>query len=260
MTTEEGAKKKVRKKKPAGRAVPKEASAAVPASRLTGMQSLALWELVLEGDGKTAKSRFVSLDRADLKGLESAGMITIVPGPRKKTPTYGEKVYLTDAAWEWANRSGLEAHLARTPVAARVLQAFLSKVKQFLEVQELALDHLLRPRRPTAEPEETTHPSSGEHAETAPPATVAADMEQRIRAAYLRVTQGALNEYVRLALLRAELAGEPIEAVDAELRAMQQRGNAVLYPIDDPQRIRPEDDAAAMRVSGERRDLLCIMR
>jgi hypothetical protein len=39
---------------------------------------------------------------------------------------------------------------------------------------------------------------------------------------------------------------------------MQERGGAVLYPIDDPQRLRPEDDAAALRVSGERRDLLCI--
>lgn len=41
---------------------------------------------------------------------------------------------------------------------------------------------------------------------------------------------------------------------------MQQRGGAVLYAIDDLQRIRPEDTVAALRVAGERRDLLIITR
>lgn len=85
-------------------------------------------------------------------------------------------------------------------------------------------------------------------------------LEERIRAAYLRVTGGVVNDFARLALLRAEVPNEPRDAVDDELRRMQQKGGAVLYPMDDPQRIRPEDDAAALRVCGDRRDLLCIKR
>lgn len=77
----------------------------------------------------------------------------------------------------------------------------------------------------------------------------------RIRAAWLRAG-GDANTYVRLALLRAELPNEPREDVDAELRAMQGRGECILYPIDAPQRLQPEDNAAAMRVGGERRDLV----
>ncbi|KYF64287.1 hypothetical protein BE04_38845 [Sorangium cellulosum] len=69
-----------------------------------------------------------------------------------------------------------------------------------------------------------------------------------------------MNEFVRLAQLRAQLGDAPADAVDAALRQMQRQGGAVLYPIDDPQRIRPEDDAAALQVSGERRDLFCITR
>jgi hypothetical protein len=41
---------------------------------------------------------------------------------------------------------------------------------------------------------------------------------------------------------------------------MQRRGVAVLYPIDDPKRIRPEDHEAALEVLGERRDLFCIKK
>ncbi len=86
------------------------------------------------------------------------------------------------------------------------------------------------------------------------------DVEQIVRSAYLRVTGGKLNEYVKLADLRAALPTLDRETVDAELKAMQRRGEAVLYPIDDPRRIRPGDDAAALKVSGERRDLFLLRR
>lgn len=85
-----------------------------------------------------------------------------------------------------------------------------------------------------------------------------APVGEQIRASYLRLTGGKLNQYVRLAPLRAEISGVARDAVDAELIAMQQRSEAILYPIDDPQRLRSEDNAAALRVSGERRDLLLL--
>ncbi len=86
----------------------------------------------------------------------------------------------------------------------------------------------------------------------------APSLTERVTAAYLMATGGKLNKYATLATVRAGLTDEDRAAVDAEMVAMQQRGEAVLYPIDDPQRVTAADNAAFLRVSGERRDLLCI--
>ena len=242
---------------------------------MTGKQALALWELVIKGDGTTAGQRSIKLDQSEVKGLESARLITVEKGPRKKDPAWGSKLHVTDAGWDWVNQQGFTARLSQTRAAVPVLAALLDKVGKYLKIHDLALDHLLRPRRADAEHDEATSTAVAQRTEpapgdAAPAATVderggpapgeaaPAALEARIRAAYLHVTGGALNQYVRLALLRARLGDEQAEAVDAALRGMQQRGGAVLYPIDDPQRLRPEDDAAALQVSGERRDLLCI--
>ncbi|WP_437894096.1 hypothetical protein [Sorangium sp. So ce124] len=227
---------------------------------LTGKQVFALWALLLTGDGKPLSQQKVTLDRAALKGLEGARMISIEPGIRKNDPAYGAKFHVTDEGWVWANRQGLAATFARTSSAAAVLEALLARLAKYMEVHGLALDHLLRPR--PAAPEATASAATRPEAPGAPAPRAAepAALEDRILAAYLRVTGGVLNEFVRLAQLRAQLGEAPAGAVDEALRQMQRQGGAVLYPIDDPQRIRPEDDAAALQVSGERRDLFCITR
>jgi hypothetical protein len=238
----------------------KEANGHAPqASRaLTQKQALALWELILTGDGKPATRRAVKLDRSEVEGLESARLITIESGRRKKDPSHGSKVYLTDEGWSWANGEGFQASLAPSKAAVPVLAEFLKRVGNYLKTHDLALDHLLRPKRAPSETSGAKSAAVEERNGGMPAATAPRTLEERVRAAYLRVTGGALNEYVRLALLRAELRDEHPETIDAELRGMQKRGIAVLYPIDDPQRLRPEDDAAALRVLGERRDLFCI--
>ncbi len=244
MTTQKGAKSTAIKKQQSPTSEqPTKGDVQEANGGLTGKQVLALWELVIMGDGKTATQRSVKLDQSEVKGLVSARLITIESGPRKKDPGFGSKLHVTDEGWGWANQKGFAASLPPSRAAVPVLRALLLKVGDYLKMHDLALDHLLRPRR--------ADPEAGEAA-----APVA--LEERIRSAYVHVTGGALNQYVRLALLRAQLGDVAVEAVDAELRAMQQRGGAVLYPIDDPQRLRPEDDAAALRVSGERRDLFCI--
>lgn len=262
MTSAEDGKKKKRRtrKRPAPASEKRKRAADAPDANggLTGKQALALWELVLTGDGKSASKRAVKLKLPEVKGLEGAGLLTIESGPRKKNPLWRSKVHLTDEAWAWANQQGLKGHLSRSPVAARLLEKLLGKIGHYLETHDLPLDHVLRPRRAEVEPGDPVSSPPEERPAATPGQVAPATLEERIRAAYLRITGGFLNEYVRLALLRAELRGEPAEAVDAELRAMQQRGGAVLYPIDAPQRLRPEDDAAALRVAGERRDLLCI--
>jgi hypothetical protein len=259
MTTKEqapkGAKRSAAPKRPKRSGAPNEANAG-----LTGKQVLALWELVISGDGKTATQRRIKIDRIDMDALAHARLITIESGRRKNDPAFGSKLHVTDEGWAWVNHQGFRVSLAPTKAAVPVFEALLDKVGKYLAVHGLALDDLLRPRRAEPEREEGAPAAherpvdAGEHAGTA------AALERRIREAYLRVTGQVLSQYVRLAQIRAELPGEAAEVVDEELRQMQQRGGTVLYPIDDPQRLRPEDDAAALRVAGERRDLVCITR
>jgi hypothetical protein len=215
---------------------------------LTERQVLALWELIIRGDGRTAGQRAVELKPAEVKGLAREGLITVENGPRPRQPGWMSRLHLTDAAWAWANQQGLAVRMPTVKATALVLDELLAKIGKYLSFHDLGLHDLLRPRRSEPDPTPPHEPTD--------PAT----LEERIRAAYLRVTGGAMNQSVELARLRAQLGGEPVEAVDDELRRMQRTGSTVLYPIDDPQRLRPEDDAAAMRVAGERRDLVCIKR
>ncbi|WP_437924640.1 hypothetical protein WMF37_37305 [Sorangium sp. So ce291] len=262
MTTTADAQKKRATKKRTRPAQEKRTASEVERANggLTGMQVFALWVLLLTGDGKPLSQQKVKLDRAALKGLERARLITIEPGRQKKNPAHGAKFHVTDEGWAWANGQGLAAAFARTRSAAMLLEELLARLGKYMEIHGLALDHVLRPR--TVE-QAATEDASTRHETpdaSAPRDAEPAALEEQIRAAYLRVTGGVLNEYVRLALLRAQLGDAPVEAVDTELRQMQRRGGAVLYPIGDPKQILPEDDAAALRVSGERRDLLCIER
>jgi hypothetical protein len=69
---------------------------------------------------------------------------------------------------------------------------------------------------------------------------------------------GEWNTYVRLADIRAQLGGVEPTAYAPAARALQVAGDAVVYPIDAPQRRTREDDAAQIQVCGERRDLVCV--
>jgi hypothetical protein len=205
---------------------------------LTPKQALALWKLVLVGDAPLLNAKFrPQLEAREVQGLVTAGLVTVTAGRGGK----GRRISLTEKGWSWAER-GFSASLSRSPAATPVLQALLAKVGTYLEVHGLALDDLLRPRQAEKASEAS-----------APP-------DERIRDAYLRATGGRFNELVRLAALRALLPGEPSAEVDAALLGMQQRGRAVLYPVDDPQALGPEDATAALWITGARRDVVCIER
>ena len=223
---------------------------------LTAMQVLAMWELIIIGDGKTAGQRSVRLEQPDVRSLVKAGLVTIENGPRPKQPAWMSKLHVTDKGWAWANQQGLAVQVPSVQATALVFQALLAKIGAYLQINQLGLHQVFAPQPPES-PVEPTSPPSHEHPE--PAAAAPTTLEARIRAAYLLATDGVMNQHIKLARLRAALDGEPAEAVNEELRRMQQRGSTLLYPIDDPQRLRPEDEAAAMRVAGERRDLVCIV-
>jgi hypothetical protein len=206
---------------------------------LTPKQVLVMWKLVLLGDGQLLSRFTPKLTKPEEEGLVGAGLCTVELGKNRS-----RKIRLTEKGWSWAN-GGFTAKVGRTSAAAPVLDALLARVGAYLEVHELALDDLLRPRRAALAPGAGAESSS---------------IEERIRAAYLRATGGKYNEYVRLARLRAELGADPASAVDAALLGMQQKGGTVLYPTNNPQALGPEDEAAALRIAGARRDVVCIER
>lgn len=100
--------------------------------------ALALWELIIVGDGRTGRGLSVKLDRDGVKALESAGMITVE----------GSKLHVTDAGWLWANGPGFKTKLADVPQATPVFEALVFKIGIFLKVHDLSLADLLRPPPP----------------------------------------------------------------------------------------------------------------
>ena len=86
----------------------------------------------------------------------------------------------------------------------------------------------------------------------ASPAEVGAGLEDgqpisdRIRSAYAKLGKGETNVRVRLADLRSTLGDIPAEELNAAMLEMERDGSIVLYPLDDPQEIRPEDEKAAL--------------
>lgn len=132
----------------------------------------------------------------------------------------------------------LGAPLPNTQKAAPVLAAVLRRLGPFLERQAASLAEF----------------ASGD-------ATSAAfdqvDLAERIRLVGLQLGGGPRHR-VRLAELRSRLANVERATLDATLLDLQRQGRLVLYRIDDPQDIRPEDTQAALMIAGNPRHILYL--
>ncbi len=87
------------------------------------------------------------------------------------------------------------------------------------------------------------------------------EMRDRVRQGYFQASGGRWNVRVRLADLRRALTDVPRDQLDQTLLAMERQEGLVLYPLDDPQEIHGEDEAAGLaNTLGIRRHILCIER
>ncbi len=114
-----------------------------------------------------------------------------------------------------------------------------------------------RPAKPVPMPRFTAEPAAPASEKTAgtPPAQ---GLEAAVIQAYLQASGSAWNVWVRLAEIRRRLPNVPRPELDRELLRLERTKRGVLYRIDDPQDIRPEDVAGALDVAGFKRHIFLM--
>lgn len=195
---------------------------------LSAKQTLILWAiLVAPGGGAPQKNLRPVVAKPDRDALVKAGVIAVARRGR------GVWLEATDKGWAFAQEH-LNATLPdRSTVGAAILQAWLTRLKAYIAANNLALADIL-----------------------APPANEPPDL----RAAYLALTGGALNQRVSLGELRARLAGVDRAALDAALIAAHGREGLQLSSSDNPPELTAADHAAALDYKGERMHFVWITR
>ena len=194
---------------------------------LSPRQVLALWNLLFSGAQPRLSKLKPRLTAAERQELIAQGLITLEKRGR------ASHIQVTPKAWAYAAER-LDAGFSRSKFAADALAGLLETLKHYLERNKLGLESFC-----ACEPDI-------EH------------LEDRILDAYLEASGGRSNIRVRLSELRDLLHDIDRNALDSELIRMQKANvyNLVLWPIDDPRDIRPEDDDGALTVSGRKRHIL----
>jgi DNA-binding PadR family transcriptional regulator len=194
------------------------------------IQTLYIWRLLVsQGEAwlSAIKPQLKPLLRKELK---QAGFITEEKRSTSKR-SKGLYVQLTDQGWAWAT-DNLDAPLpSRSTAAVPVLQALLTKLKLVLKKHNIALVEILAPAEPIKPP------SDG-------------DLESRVREAYFQLSGGKANVRVRLAHLRQALPDVGRDTLDGLLLKLQRAEKLVLYSLDNPKEISPEDVEAAITLAG----------
>jgi hypothetical protein len=95
----------------------------------------------------------------------------------------------------------------------------------------------------------TTPPSIGEKGKNK-------NTEEKVKAAYFHVTGGKPNVRVRLSVLRNILPELNKSDLDRILKKMQLEEKLVLYSLDDPTDIKPEDELTSIDIAGQKRHIV----
>jgi hypothetical protein len=213
-------------------------------------QTLLVWVLLFTGDEPKISTVKPGLSPRERTQMEEAGLIRL---EKRGRTTH---ILLTDKAWGWAAAHLDAAFSSRSSASAPALAGLLKKLKAYLEAGDLALADFLRPLPPR--PADVF--ASGELVEPVPPASKrpGPELEAAVIRAYLQASGSAWNVWVNLAEIRRRLPDVPRLELDRELLRLERAKRAVLYPIDDPQAIRPEDAAAALDIAGFKRHIVMM--
>lgn len=203
----------------------------MPTPTLDRTQHLILLRLAVSEGGAFLKDLEGGASVTRRRRLVQAGLIET--SKRRSPSTARPAIYLelTDRGWAWCS-----AHLGdpigqgSPALVAGVLSGTLALLARFIERQPHthSLGHLVL--------------QAGPPACAAPPE----GLDAQIGAACLALAGGQPKVRIRLVHLRARLPAIAREVLDRALLDLERDGVLVLYPLDDPREIGPDDRAAAL--------------
>lgn len=203
---------------------------------LTPKLDLVIWSLLITGDEPMMSQLKPGITPTERNKLVDAGLIRL---EKRGRASY---VVLEDKAWDWAAARLQSDNFAvkfpsQATTAIPTFQVLLEKLGIFLRSRHISLAEFLDP-----------------------PSTLKDDSpEERLRQAYADISQASSGFAVRLAKLRQRLSTMPAAQLDEVLLTMQQGGILSLMPMEDPEEIGSEDEAAAIDMGdGDKRYFVYI--
>jgi hypothetical protein len=214
-------------------------------------QTLILWALLVRENAAAFQNELKpEPGKADRDALKDAGLII--------WERRGRRIWIeaTEKGWAWAGEN-LGARLpANSPAAGQILQAWLTRLKTFMESRGFALADMLGPQGAAQ-----TQAARERVAEPAPstPLDYSA-VRERVRRAYLEVTGGRLNSRALLSDIRQRLTDIDHAMLDDVLRRMHLEEGTTLSGLNNPQEVTPPIRNAGLNFKGEHMFALWITK
>lgn len=212
-------------------------------------RALILWALLVRESAAAFQNELKpEPEKEDRDALKDEGLIT--------SEKRGRRIWVevTDKGWAWAGRNLGAALPANSGAGSQILQAWLTRLKAFMDARGFALADVLSPQ------------NSGQAAAgvvSAPSPSPALDygaVRKRIREAYLDITGGRLNTRTLLSDIRQRLKSIDRPTVDDALRRMHVEEGTTLSGLNNPQEITPAIRDAGINFKGESMYVLWITK
>jgi hypothetical protein len=225
------------------------------------LETLVLWRLLANGGGDFDKDIKPKLNKSRRDKLVRAGLIAVVKQEDSRTGHRCNHVALTDKGWQWAE-THLDQDVSRSPAAGPILQSIMTRLKTHLAYRQLSLAAFIEPACDTGAdnvmvcnagmesgPQGDQHPSDTANANAADPmwpTNGSAKLQSRVVSTCRKLANGRPAARIRLANLRAALTDVSRKQLDMTLLDMEASESVVLYPLDNPRELSPDDLEAAL--------------
>jgi DNA-binding PadR family transcriptional regulator len=208
-------------------------------------QTLILWALLVRDNAAGFQNELKpEPDKADRKALEKEGLIKSEQRGRYRRIW----IEVTEKGWAWAADHLNDDLPTGSPAGSSILQAWLTRLKAYMQARNVALYEVLSPER--ARKDDSEGITIGDYD----------TLRARIRQAYLAATGHRINSRARLSDIREKLKDIDRVTLDGALKRMQNEQEASLYPLDNKAEITDADRNAAIYFGGEPRHILWIER
>jgi hypothetical protein len=212
------------------------------AEKLSGWEALILWALLAEG-GKSywnplVRRKMISKDHAgDRDALARKLLIT-----SEKRPGKGKGIWMevTEEGWRRAGEN-LSVTLPTTQTASAILQAWLTRLQNFMERRDFVLAEILEPQSSLPKSDLRLQPTAPDH--TA--------VRDRIRKAYFELTGGRFNTRVLLVDLRQRLIDIQRGTLDEALGQIHLEEGTTLSGLNNPQELTKAIADAGLILKGQ---------